>query len=238
MSGLAHYIEDEGISTVVVALIREHAEMIRPPRALWVPFPLGRPFGAPNNEHQQREVLRQALALLEAPSGPVLVDFQGEDKGLVEDSEMVWACPVRFDTASDENEGLSERVAAELVLLRPWYDLALEQRGRTTVGLASASVDTTAAWLGAFAMGEEPSAPSVGESLTDTLRWSAEDLKSFYFEAATAQPGATGPALETWFWEQSAAGEMLRALKVRCMANADKSVRDLGEYMLTPIGLS
>jgi len=46
--GLAHFFEDEGISTVVIALVREHAEAIRAPRALWVPFELGRPLGAPN----------------------------------------------------------------------------------------------------------------------------------------------------------------------------------------------
>jgi len=32
-----------------VSLIREQTAAIRPPRALWVPFMLGRPFGVPND---------------------------------------------------------------------------------------------------------------------------------------------------------------------------------------------
>ena len=36
---------------------------MRPPRTLWVPFPLGRPFGVPDNPAFQRKVLVAALAL-------------------------------------------------------------------------------------------------------------------------------------------------------------------------------
>ena len=74
VSGIAHYLEDEGLSTVVVALVREHAEKMHPPRALAVPFMLGRPFGEPDNRKLQTLVLRQAFALLKAEAGPVLVD--------------------------------------------------------------------------------------------------------------------------------------------------------------------
>ena len=57
------------------ALIRKHAEEIKPPRALAVPFELGRPLGAPNEPEFQRRVLRECLELLNAESGPVLADF-------------------------------------------------------------------------------------------------------------------------------------------------------------------
>jgi D-proline reductase (dithiol) PrdB len=46
VSALAHFIEDEGIATTGISLVREHTAGYRPPRFLWVPFPLGRPFGA------------------------------------------------------------------------------------------------------------------------------------------------------------------------------------------------
>ena len=40
MSALGHYLEEEGIATVAVVLIRPQAEKTKPPRALWVPFEL------------------------------------------------------------------------------------------------------------------------------------------------------------------------------------------------------
>ena len=75
MGGLAHYLEEEGIATTQISLIREHTERVRPPRALWVPFELGRPLGLPDDSELQTRVLMAALRLLEAGDGPVLEDF-------------------------------------------------------------------------------------------------------------------------------------------------------------------
>ena len=63
MGGLGHFLEDEGVPTVQISLIREHTEIIKPPRALWVPFMLGRPLGVPDDGEFQKRVLRSALAL-------------------------------------------------------------------------------------------------------------------------------------------------------------------------------
>lgn len=78
MGALAHYIEPKGISTTQISLIREHTEIIRPPRALWVPFELGRPLGSVKDSAFQTRVLKRALNLLELSSGPVLEDFPDE----------------------------------------------------------------------------------------------------------------------------------------------------------------
>lgn len=78
MGGLGHYLEDEGIPTTQISLIREHTAAMRPPRALWVPFNLGRPLGAPDDQDLQRRVLTAALSLLEAKHGPVLEGFPEE----------------------------------------------------------------------------------------------------------------------------------------------------------------
>ena len=233
MSGLAHYFEDEGVPTVVVALIKEQAEKVRPPRALWVPFPLGRPFGAPDNAEQQRRVLRRALALLEAPSGPVLVDFDEADA--VEEEDGAWVCPVSFASPNTDSDDIGRRVADEVTMLRPWHDLGVERRRRTTLGLAKAPIEEAAAWLAAFTEGSALPPPAPEESMADNLRWSAEDLKAFYYEAATAQPGlASENRLESWFWEESTAGELLKALRARCLADGDDAVREVGEFMLVP----
>ena len=75
MGGLAHYIEGAGIPTVVISLIRRHTEVMKPPRGLFVPFELGRPFGAANEPGFQRRVLLDALKMLERTDGPILEDF-------------------------------------------------------------------------------------------------------------------------------------------------------------------
>ena len=64
MGGLAHYLEKVGIPTTQISLIRKHTEELRPPRALFVPFELGRPFGNRNDADLQRTVLKSALGLL------------------------------------------------------------------------------------------------------------------------------------------------------------------------------
>lgn len=49
--------------------------MIRVPRALGVPYPLGFPLGRPNDAEGQRAVLRAALALLERDDVPVFEEY-------------------------------------------------------------------------------------------------------------------------------------------------------------------
>ena len=68
-------MEEEGVATTQISLIRMHSEKIHPPRALWVPFELGRPLGQPNDAPFQTRVLRACLGLLDADSGPVLQDY-------------------------------------------------------------------------------------------------------------------------------------------------------------------
>src|SRR5918994_7102241 len=98
-------MEREGIPTAQVSLIREQTAAARPPRALWVPFMLGRPFGAPNERDFQRRVLRHLLSLFERSSGPVLEDFpQDAPGGALGDS--AFACPVSFTPVRPDGAGL------------------------------------------------------------------------------------------------------------------------------------
>jgi hypothetical protein len=69
-------IERAGIATVSISLLREVTEKIAPPRALFVPFPLGFPLGAPNDAELQHRVIRAALALLPRTNLPILEDYQ------------------------------------------------------------------------------------------------------------------------------------------------------------------
>ena len=72
-------LEGNGISTVALVLLEEVARVVRPPRALSLPFRHGYPLGAPDDPELQHRVLETALALLEDPAAepPVLARFEG-----------------------------------------------------------------------------------------------------------------------------------------------------------------
>ena len=69
-------IEYAGMTTVSLSLLREITEKIRPPRALFVPYPLGYPLGEPNNAALQTRIMQSAFDLLPRTDAPVLESFQ------------------------------------------------------------------------------------------------------------------------------------------------------------------
>lgn len=226
MGGLGHYIEDEGVPTTQISLIREHTETIRPPRALWVPFILGRPLGQPNDPEFQKRVLRAALALLDEPAGPVLVDHLEEAEGELEVEGLT--CPISYaDPAPDDS--LGSRLEAEVSSLQTWYDLALESTARTAFGVAGLDIGDTVRLLCSVAGGDDvPSDLTEGaeKSLGSLARFAAEDLKAFVTEAIAAQPGrSTAFALKAWFWERTVAGEALLEAYRTASRSEDKSLR-------------
>lgn len=77
VSLVAAELEQQGISTVVIQLLRMVTEKVRPPRALFVPFRHGYPLDSPKDPAKQRAVITAALNLLTDPSlePPAIVDF-------------------------------------------------------------------------------------------------------------------------------------------------------------------
>ncbi|MEO8974120.1 MAG: hypothetical protein ABI406_21230 [Ktedonobacteraceae bacterium] len=69
-------IEYAGMTTVSLSLLREITKKVRPPRALFVPYPLGYPLGEPNNTSLQTRIMQSAFALLPRTDTPVLESFQ------------------------------------------------------------------------------------------------------------------------------------------------------------------
>jgi hypothetical protein len=55
---------------VTLSLLREITEQVRPPRSLWVPFPLGHPLGRPGEPELQRSIVEAALELAATASTP------------------------------------------------------------------------------------------------------------------------------------------------------------------------
>jgi hypothetical protein len=80
VSLVAAELERQGISTVTLVLLRRIAEEVRPPRALFVPFPHGYPLDRPDDPVRQHAVIEAALRLLEDPGSepPVLADYRPE----------------------------------------------------------------------------------------------------------------------------------------------------------------
>ena len=60
---LARAIEARGLPTTTIATLRRNVTAMKPPRALFLDFPLGCSAGRPGEPEQQREILRDALQL-------------------------------------------------------------------------------------------------------------------------------------------------------------------------------
>jgi hypothetical protein len=77
VSLVAAALEQQGISTVVVQLLRLVTEKVRPPRALFVPFRHGYPLDSPDDPEKQRAVITAALNLIANPDlkPPAIVEY-------------------------------------------------------------------------------------------------------------------------------------------------------------------
>jgi hypothetical protein len=236
VGALGHFIERAGVPTAQISLIREQTAAIQPPRALWVPFMLGRPFGAPNEPDFQRKVLRAFLTLFEQSTGPVLADFPEEAPNAATNDEA-FACPVSFARPEVDSGDPADTLQREVAQLRPWYDLAVKRRGRTTFGISGMSIDDAADYAVSYlgAAPKPPYAPDMSAGVA--LKRVCDDLKAYYYEAVAAQPGNLSPsAIEHWFWHETAAARVLFGIQRACKDSADPSLRPqpFGPLSLVP----
>lgn len=223
--------------TTQVSLLREHTAAIHPPRALWVPFAFGRPFGVPDDAEFQSRVLRAALELLDRPAGPVLEDFPEDAPDAAADVGP-WACPLPLpDRRGEPDDARGAAFLRELEALRPWYDLAVRRRGRTTASTCGLPVDALGSFLVGF-LGPEPPAPPKPDLPPGlALKLAAEDLKAVYFEAVTVQPGggpATADSLAEWFWGATEAGALLFAVRAACASSDDPALKAVASFLIVP----
>ncbi len=237
MSGLAHYFEAEGFATVLVGFVREHIERVKPPRALWLDFPMGRPLGKPNDPGYQKKVIRAAFELFERPSGPVLEDFA--DVIPVQHGRMGYALPPDLVYSTDDIgdiDTLLAEVQAEVEQLRPAYEAAVAARGRTTVGASELEVSGLAPHIAAFVRGERPRSPRKGLSPIPALKLVVEDLQAYYTEARTHRDGIDDfELLGKWFWEASRAGLLLLWLEAVSLESEDRVLRQIVDMsLITP----
>ncbi len=234
VGALGHYIETAGVPTTQISLVREHSEKIVPPRALWVPFELGRPFGAPDDAGFQKRVLLGALELLEAEEGPILADFPDEAPGAVDITG--WSCPINLSPPPGADDGsLNAALEDEMARLLTWYDLAVERRGRTTVGASGLGPEEIARFLLSYIDDQGTESPNPDLAIALVLKHAVEDLKAFYMEAATARPGpSSAREVADWFWRQTSGAKVLYALKAVCIASDDAAIKRIGQRAIVP----
>lgn len=242
MGGLAVVFEEQGLATTSISLVRLHTEKVAPPRALWVPFELGRPFGAPNDPVFQKRVLQAALALLEAEAGPVIEDFPDDapraDSGLDPEDMDGLVCLVALPRLPDPDAPVStlgRAIMKEIASLAPWYELGMRKRGRTTVGPSGLTVDAAGKYFAKFLEDQTTAPPRDDIPPGRVLKLAYEDLKAYYTEAITVQPGfGDSGRVEDWLFNETALGNALWRLRDICRASSDEYLRYLGGNSIVP----
>ncbi len=219
---LARALEAQGIATTSISMVREHTEKVKPPRALFVPFPFGHAFGRPNDQGLQHRVLRVALDLLGEGAGPILRDFPDD----AEPGDQP-AAPAQASVITPATE-LPDDPAMETTQMRQYYEQWLARNGgRTAFGLTGIPATRfrgVVRFLQGFAAGEDVDMPERPQdvALPGFIRWCADDLKTLYFEGHMAmKPSAGGDEIARWFWGETAAGQLLRRVGQRLDASDD-----------------
>jgi hypothetical protein len=188
VSALGHYLEEEDIATVAIALIRPQAENTKPPRALWVPFELGRPFGPPSDPAFQKRVILAALRMLERESGPVVIEDFADDDPRAE-PDPAWHRPLLPSAAvGGSADSLSARLEAEIVHLQGAHRLWVAQHGRTTVGLSGLAIGECGRYVADWLRGKAPPSPREGFSAPLTLRFAVDDVKAIAWRRPQPEP--------------------------------------------------
>jgi hypothetical protein len=235
VSALGHYLEEEGIATVAISLIRPQTENTKPPRALWVPFELGRPFGPPSDPAFQKRVILAALQLLEREDGPVLIeDFPDDDPRAQPDP--AWNRPfIPAPVATGSARSLAARLETEIPVLQGAYQRWVAQHGRTTVGLSGLPISECSRYVADWLRGKAPASPRDGFSAPLILRFAVDDVKAYCLEAAAA--GIAKPSsrqLGDWFWNETAAGATIHALRGACLSSEDERLKLIAGNFMVP----
>ena len=186
-----------------------------PPRALWVPFEMGRPFATPNDVGLQQRVLIAALSLLDEPnSEPLLKDYAEEASNL--DGDLNWEFPGKLGT---------ESVIAEASSVLPIWHRAQTSSNRTTAGISGLSPEAAVEYIDRY-LSPDPMPNPKAMAPVSRARFAIDDIKVFYFEAALASGGRPSSyQLNEWFWKQTLAGKMVLDFQESARLAEDRNLR-------------
>lgn len=221
---MAHWIEQAGISTVVIGLIKPHLEKIRPPRALWVPFALGRPLGAPGNGELQKQVLLQALTMIESCTTATLYEFSLDDPRSQPDNTWVAPLQAEYASVSDECDALKDK-----------YQEFSTQRGRSSVGVAKLPIEQLSELVDYVFKHKEFKSVRTDISARLMFRLALDDLKMYYTEAALAtQSKPSNHQLDQWLWQHTFFGNQMNILRTQLMHSDNEKAKDLATKFIVP----
>lgn len=229
-------LEERGLPTTVLALVLPQVENTRPPRALMVPFMLGRPLGEPNDSDFQRRVLLQALRLLERTDGPVILEhFPDDNPSHVDRSGWEPGVKVPAPRAFDDAEAWESAFRDELELVLPAWERFEARFGRSTVGLSGQSLQDWPEFATAFLRGELPTV-AMHDTPALALRFLCDDIKAMYGEAAQADgPAPSAGQIDRWFWRETVAGQLLIALRSKAMDSPNNALKTVGGRFFVPV---
>ena len=212
---------------MALSLVPQQAKKIAPPRVLSVPFILGRPFGSPEDASFQHRVLDAALGLFTQTDSPIFSEFSEEAPEISESPEE-WVCPVSFN--KEKEESLLENVKNEIALLKPWFERRKTVFGKTSFGISDVDLEDLAPFIHTFFSEEQ-------NSKSDSLRLklATDDLNAFYLEAALQQPSASEiSAFENWYWNETAAGELVKKVALHCQKSLDPGLQKTAKLLIVP----
>lgn len=176
-------LEDHVLPTTVLAPVLPQVQKTRPPRAVFVPFMLGRPLGEPHDPAFQRRVLMQALGLLERTDGPVILEhFPDNNPSWFDRPDWQPAMHLPPPGPSVTTAEWTAAMHAELALVLPAWERFKARFGRSTVGPAGQSPEAWSGFTASFLDGALPTT-SLHDTAALALRFLADDLKALYGEA-------------------------------------------------------
>ncbi|MDA0675930.1 MAG: hypothetical protein O3A88_06170, partial [Proteobacteria bacterium] len=181
-------------------------------------------------------VLTSALGLLERTDGPIVLEDFPEDAP-TQNINAAWSLPFDLPVPPKPKTSVewAQALSEEMALVRPWWDKARARHGRTAVGVSSQAPEAWPDYASAFLDGKLPAPPAPLTSPAYGLRFLADDLKSFYFEAAQANGTVPSPTqVNPWFFHTTLAGAFLIALREMSLASPDKGLNVAGGRFLVP----
>lgn len=198
------------MTTTGIVLIEEHAQRVKPPRMLAVPFFFGNALGEADNPDYQHRVLQATFDLLDRDKGPVLEQLP---------DDMIPDLLIQGSETTNESEAKGLNAADELTSLRAYYEQWVNSRnGRTAVGASSIPQRRfrgVIRFIEGYISGEETDMKERPKDINvpQFLRHCVNDLKAFYYEARMAQrPDGADRDIHDWFWSDTAMGGLVMAL--------------------------
>ncbi len=193
-----------------------------PPRALWVPFELGRPFGAPNDVQLQMRVLRAALSLLDRTDSELILEDYDEEAPYP-DGDPRWHPPEIANT---------DDVLVEAASFQPASLKAQRRIGKTTLGISGLTPLAAVEFVARYHT-DEPMPNPKGMALVSRARFAIDDIKAFYFEAALSQDNhPSSHQIREWFWDQTLAGAMVREFQDRALKSDDQNLNKIANSLV------